>query len=82
MIVDNSPKMHNSFEKCFPEQNDRSSGRDTRIVLWFTSHPSAADFILADAGNACPTNYVKITSNKQCKFAHQKQNSAVHQAGE
>jgi len=30
---------------------------------------AAADRILADAGNACPANYEKITSNTQCKLA-------------
>ena len=30
---------------------------------------AAADRILADAGNACPANYEKITSKTQCKLA-------------
>ena len=34
-----------------------------------TTQTAAADPILADAGNACPANHEKITSNRQCKLA-------------
>ena len=47
-----------------------------------TQTAAAADFVLAGAGNACPPNYQKITSNKKCKLAHQTQNFAKYQGKE
>jgi len=46
-----------------------------------TTRTAAADFILADAGNACPANSEKITSGEQCRLASQ-QNGTVYDGKE